>query len=237
MTPHNEADINQIAKNVIMVGDPLRAKLIADTYLENYEIVSKVRGNNVYTGSYKGHKITIMASGMGMPSMGIYAYELFKFYNVDSIIRVGTCGSYDKNLNLFDIILTKRTFSESNFGLTLDNKKEEVVYPSLLLNKTVKEIAFENNINIIEGDIVCTDSFYMDDVNKYFERIPTDFSPKAVEMESYALFYLANKFQKNAACILTVSDIIGTNIETTPEEREKGLKKAIELALGTMERL
>lgn len=234
MTPHNEADINQIAKKVIMVGDPLRAKLIADTYLEDYEIVSKVRGNNIYTGNYKNNKITVMASGMGMPSMGIYAYELYKFYNVESIIRVGTCGAYDKSLNLFDIILTNKTFSESNFGLTLDNKKEEIVYPSETLNNIINQEAKDKNINLILGDIVCTDSFYMDDVNKYFERLPKDFKPKAAEMESYALFYLANKFKKQAACILTVSDIIGTNIETTPEEREKGLKKAIELALDTL---
>ena len=234
MTPHNEANINQIAKKVIMVGDPLRAKLIAETYLEDYEIVSKVRGNNIYTGSYKNKKITVMASGMGMPSIGIYAYELYKFYNVDTIIRVGTCGAYDKNLNLFDIILTKRSFSESNFGLTLDNNKEEIVYPSETLNNTIMEVAKNKDLKVILGDIVCTDSFYMDDVNKYFERLPEDFNPIAAEMESYALFYLANKFQKQAACILTVSDIIGTKIETTPEEREKGLKKAIELSLETL---
>ena len=234
MTPHNEANINQIAKKVIMVGDPLRAKLIAQAYLENYEIVSKVRGNNIYTGIYKNKKITVMASGMGMPSIGIYAYELYKFYNVDTIIRVGTCGAYDNNLNLFDIILTKRTFSESNFGLTLDNKKQEIVYPTDTLNNKIKAIAENKNINIHLEDIICTDSFYMDDVNKYFERLPKDFKPKAAEMESYALFYLANKFQKQAACILTVSDIIGTNIETTPEEREKGLKQAIVLSLETL---
>ena len=119
-TPHNEANLNDIASTVIMPGDPLRAQYIAENFLENAQLVNKVRGMYAYTGFYKGKKITIMASGMGMPSMGIYSYELFKFYNVQNIIRIGSCGGYLPKLKLFDIILAKNVFSESNFALTLN---------------------------------------------------------------------------------------------------------------------
>lgn len=234
MTPHNSAEKDQIAKKVIMVGDPLRAKFIADNYLENYEIVSKVRGNNIYTGLYKGKKITVMASGMGMSSIGIYAEELYRFYDVDTIVRVGTCGSYKDNLNLFDIIVTDRAYSETSFPLTHSNEKTGIIYPTEYLNKQIIEIANKLNQEIHLGDIISTDSFYMDDLDKYFARLPEGFDPLATEMECYVLFYLANKFSKKAACILTISDIIGKDQKITPEEREKGLRKAIELTLETL---
>ena len=234
MTPHNSAKKEQIVKKVIMVGDPLRSKFIVENYFDDYEIVSGVRGNNVYTGHYKGAELTVMASGMGMPSMGIYAYELFNFYDVDIIIRVGTAGAYNQKLNLFDIVLAEKTYSETNFALTLANEKTNIVYPTKDLNEKILKQASNLNKNIHLCDIASTDSFYMDDLNKYFERMPENIKPEAAEMESYALFYLAKKFNKQAACVLTISDIIGTNIETTPEEREKGLREAIELTLETM---
>ena len=234
MTPHNEAKKGQIAKKVIMPGDPLRAKFIAENYLENVEIVSKVRGNNIYTGYYKKEKITIMASGMGIPSIGIYAEELYKFDDVDTIIRVGTAGSYKKDLNLFDVIVAKSSYSESAFTLTNGNKDLKITYPSKELNDKIEKTAKELDIQIHIEDITSTDSFYMDDVNKFFQRMPENFKPAAAEMESYALFYLARKYNKQAACILTISDIIGTNVETSPEEREKGLRKSIELALEVL---
>ena len=121
-TPHNNANIGEIAKNVIMPGDPNRAKLIAEKYLENAKLVNDVRGILAFTGSYKGKEVTIMASGMGMPSMGIYCYELYKYYDVDNIIRIGSCGANDPNLDLFDIVLTSNVYSESNFALTFANE-------------------------------------------------------------------------------------------------------------------
>ena len=126
-TPHNEAKLGEIAKTVIMPGDPLRAKYIAENFLENYKLVNKVRGMYAYTGTYKQQEITVMASGMGMPSMGIYSYELFKFYNVENIIRIGSCGSYKPDLKLFDIILADNVFSEGNFALTLNNDTCHIV--------------------------------------------------------------------------------------------------------------
>ena len=126
-TPHNEANIGDIAKTVIMPGDPLRAKYIADNFLEDAKLVNKVRNIFAYTGKYNGKEITVMASGMGMPSMGIYCYELYKFYGVEKIIRIGSCGGYIPELKLFDIILADNVFSESNFALTLNNDDCHIV--------------------------------------------------------------------------------------------------------------
>ena len=120
-TPHNEANLGDIAKTVIMPGDPLRAKYIAENFLENSKLVNQIRNMYAYTGIYKGKEVTIMASGMGMPSMGIYSYELYKFYEVENIIRIGSCGAYCPNLKLFDIILSNASFSEGNFALTFNN--------------------------------------------------------------------------------------------------------------------
>ena len=120
-TPHNEAKIGEIAQTVIMPGDPLRAKYIVENFFDNYKLVNQVRGMYAYTGTYKGKELTIMAHGMGMPSVGIYTYELFKFYNVENIIRIGSCGAYKPELKLFDIILSENVFSESNYALTLNN--------------------------------------------------------------------------------------------------------------------
>ena len=128
MTPHIEAKENEIAKIVIMPGDPVRAKLIADKFLEDAKLVSNVRGMNTFTGTYKGTKVTIMPSGMGIPSMGIYSYELFKFYNVDKIIKVGTCGSYSKDLDLGDLVLVNGSYSESTYAKVQDNVEDEIMY-------------------------------------------------------------------------------------------------------------
>ena len=120
-TPHNEANLGDIAKTVIMPGDPLRAKHIAEKFLDNYKLVNQVRNIYAYTGEYKGKEITVMASGMGMPSMGIYSFELFRFYDVENIIRIGSCGAYVPDLNLFDIVLSKSVFTESTYALGFNN--------------------------------------------------------------------------------------------------------------------
>lgn len=190
MTPHNEAKLGEIAKTVIMPGDPLRAKYIAEKYLENSKLVNKVRNIYTYTGTYKGKQITIMASGMGMPSMGIYAYELYKIYNVENIIRIGSCGAYKKEMKLFDIILSEKVYSESNFALTLNNENCHLVEASKELNQKIIKTAEETNINIYKGTTACLDCFdvYATDINKYFERMPKDINPISAEMEAFALF-------------------------------------------------
>lgn len=232
-TPHNEANLGDIAKTVIMPGDPLRAKYIAENFLDDYKLVNSVRGIYAYTGKYKGKEITIMASGMGMPSMGIYSYELYKFYGVENIIRIGSCGGYKSDLKLFDIVLAENTFSESNFALTLNNENCHIVSSNNDLNTIIEDSAKENNINIRVGNTVCTDCFdvYMTDVNKFLERIPEGFNPLSAEMEAFALFYVAKILNKKAACLMSVVDSKYIKEIATPEERQTGLNNMIKLAL------
>ena len=142
MTPHIEAKKEDIAKTVIMPGDPLRAKFIAETYLKDYKLVNNVRGMLAYTGNYKDTKVTVMASGMGMPSIGIYSYELYKFYDVKNIIRVGTCGAYTKDLDLFDVILVNACYSESSYAKTQNGCTDEMMYASSPLNFSPKLFTF-----------------------------------------------------------------------------------------------
>ena len=156
-TPHNEANVGDIAKTVIMPGDPLRAKYIAENFMDNYKLVNSVRGMYAYTGTYKGKEITIMAHGMGMPSVGIYTYELFKFYDVENIIRIGSCGGYKPELKLFDIILTENVFSESNYALTLNNDNCHITSSSNELNSIIEKVAKESDIKLVTGNTVCND--------------------------------------------------------------------------------
>lgn len=234
-TPHNNANIGEIAKNVIMPGDPNRAKFIAEKYLENAKLVSDVRGILAYTGTYKGKEITVMASGMGMPSMGIYSYELYKFYNVKNIIRIGSCGSYSKDLKLFDIILSENCYTEGNFALTMNNDNCHIVSSDNSLNSIIEKTAEENNIKIIKGNTVCTECFdvYMTDVNQFLERVPKDFNPISAEMEAFALFYTAKILGRKACCLMSVVDSKYITDIATPEERQTGLNNMIKLALDS----
>ena len=232
-TPHNEANLGDIAKTVIMPGDPLRAKYIAENFLDNYKLVNSVRGMYAFTGNFKGKEITVMASGMGMPSMGIYSYELYKFYEVENIIRIGSCGGYKPDLKLFDIILAENTFSESNFALTLNNEDCHIVSSSKDLNTIIIDSSKENNINIHVGNTVCTDCFdvYMTDVNQFLARVPNNFNPISAEMEAFALFYVAKILNKKAACLMSVVDSKYIENVATPEERQTGLNNMIKVAL------
>ena len=232
-TPHNEAKVGDIAKTVIMPGDPLRAKYIAENFLIDYRLVNQVRGMYAYTGLYKGKELTVMASGMGMPSMGIYSYELYKIYGVENIIRIGSCGGYLPELKLFDIVLSKEVFSESNFALTLNNEACHQVAGSEALNRIIIDTAKKDNIKIFEGNTVCTDCFdlYMTDVNQFLARVPEGFNPYSAEMEAFALFYVAKMLNKNAACLMSVVDSKFIKDVATPEERQNGLNNMIRLAL------
>jgi len=232
-TPHNSAEQGDIAKTVIMPGDPLRAKYIAETYLDDYKLVNSVRGMYAYTGFYKGKKLTIMAHGMGIPSMGIYCYELFKYYNVENIIRIGSCVSYKKDLRLFDIILSTSTYSESNYALTFNNEICHLTNSNEFLNNKIINTSKELNIPLKIGQTLCTDVFdkYMVDGSKFFERIPKNINPIAGEMESFALFYIANVLNKKAACIMSVVDLSFSDELATTEQRELGLNNMITIAL------
>lgn len=229
MTPHNEAEKGSIAKTVLMPGDPLRAKYIAENFLENPKLVNKVRGIYAYTGTYKGKEITIMASGMGMPSIGIYSYELFKFYDVDNIIRIGSAGSYVKDLKVYDVLLVDNCYSESSYAKTQNGETRNILSSSKELNEIINSTSKELNIDLKRGTIHSSDVFYKE--NNNFTELVDKYNCMAVEMESFALFHNANILNKNATCLLTISDSLVTNEETTSEEREKNFNNMIKLAL------
>ena len=235
-TPHNSANKGDIAKTVIMSGDPLRIKAIAEKYLENYKLVNSIRNIYAYTGTYKGKEVTVMAHGMGIPSMGIYVYELFKEYDVDKIIRLGSCGALTDRLNTLDIALVEKSYTESRFAFELDESNINCVPSSPVLNNKIEEVAKNNNIVINRCNALCSDVFdwYVDDFNKFYNRLPKELNLEVAEMESFALFYLAYKFKKQASCVLTVVDSHFKEVNLSAEERQKSLDKMTILALESI---
>ena len=236
MTSHNEAKKGDIAKTVIMSGDPLRIKAIAEKYLENPRLVNTIRNMYAYTGTYKGKEVTVMAHGMGIPSMGIYAYELFKEYDVERIIRLGSCGSFTDEYNVLDIVLVENTYTESNFAYSLNEERVNYVPSDTELNAKIEEVARVNNINLHKCNAVCSDIFerYANDLNRFLNRLPKEINIKLSAMESFALFYLAKKFNRKASCILTVVDSYTKEVNLTPEERQNSLDKMTILALESI---
>jgi len=231
MTPHNEAKKEDIANIVIMPGDPLRAKYIAENFLEDITLVNSVRGMFAYTGFYKGKRLTVMASGMGMPSIGIYSYELYKFYNVENIIRIGSAGAYSKDINLYDVVLTNEAYSKSSFA-KVQGYDSEIIKASETLNNKIKEVALKTNKKILEGRIHSSDVFYGDaDIKDLFNNKKC----LCVEMESFALFCNAKVLGKKAACLLTISDSFVKQSETSSEERQTSFNQMMLIALELAE--
>lgn len=226
-TAHIESKIEDIAKTVIMPGDPLRAKYIAETFLEDVICINKVRNCLGYTGTYKGKKITVFASGMGMPSIGIYSYELYKEYGVENIIRVGTAGSYDESLKVLDIVLTKNSYSDSSYAFVQNGYTKDYIEADSSLNQKILETANNLNLEVKTLDIYSSDVFY----NDIESNIVKEHNLKIVEMESFALFHNAKILGKKATCLLTISNNFVTGEETTSEIREKGFKNMMILAL------
>lgn len=231
MTPHNEARKEDIAKIVLMPGDPLRAKFIAENFMDNYTVVNSVRGMLAYTGEYKGKRITVMGHGMGIPSVGIYSYELFKFYDVDAIIRIGSCGSYTEDVKVRDVIVVDNAYSESTYALVQNGFTGHMIKSNDELNEKIKETAEELNTNIKFSNIHSSDVFYSDAVD--IKELNEKYGCCAVEMESFGLFHNANVLNKKAACILTVSDSLVEKAELTAEERRTSMTNMIKLALET----
>ena len=233
MTPHNEAKKEDIAKIVLMPGDPLRAKYIAETFLKDVKLVNSVRNMFGYTGTYKGKEITVFASGMGMPSMGIYSYELYKFYGVDTIIRIGSCGAYTEELNLLDTILVDNSYTEGNYAFELTGEEKHIDSSNVEVNSIIENTAKELNIPYIKGNTLCTDCFdyYVKDVNELIKRFPKDLNIIGAEMEAFALFYNAHYLGKKASCLLSVVDSHYKHEEISAEERQTSLNSMITLAL------
>lgn len=231
-TPHIKAKKEDIAKTVLMPGDPLRAKFIAETYLENYKLVNSVRGMLTYTGYYKDKKITIMGSGMGMPSMGIYCYELYKFFDVENIIRIGSAGTSNIKMNILDIVLVDNCYTEGNFANNYNNQKCYLSSSNSYINNVIENKARELKIEIKKGNTLCAECFDMYTVdNKIVDRVPIELDIIAAEMEAFALFYTANELNKKASCLLTIADSLVKKEQISSEDRQKSLTKMIELAL------
>ena len=233
MPIHCNAKKDDLSKTVLMPGDPLRAKYIAENFLENAKLVNTVRNMFAYTGTYKSKQITVFSHGMGMPSMGIYACELFKFYDVDTVIRIGSCGAYSEELNIFDTILVENSYTEGNFAFEWNENDCHVIEANRELNAIIEETARKTGINCIKGNTLCNDCFdgYLDDIPAFINRFPKDLNIIACEMEAFALFYLAKYFNKKASCLLTVVDSYYKQQEISSEEREKSLNNMINLAL------
>lgn len=234
-TPHIETkEKEMIAKTVLMPGDPLRAKFIADTFLEDVVQFNGVRNIFGYTGTYKGRRISVMASGMGMASIGIYSYELFKFYDVENIVRIGSCGAYTASLNLYDVILSTDVWSESTFAKVQGGYEKDVIAASTELNTKLEEIAKSLDIPVHSERVHSSDVFYRENFEEY-KDIYKEHGCVAVEMEAFALFHNANVLGKNAACLLTVSDNLETHALTTSEERQLAFTNMMKIALELAE--
>lgn len=232
-TPHINAPDGAIASTILMPGDPLRAKYIADTFLTDVIQINEVRNMFGYTGNYKGRRITVMGSGMGMPSIGIYSYELYKFFGVERIIRIGSCGSYSPDLNLYDTVLVTEAYSESSYALVQSGQESNTLAASASLNAELANVAAELNIPIHTGTIHSSDVFYRE--NPDFQAIRDQHGCIGVEMESFALFNNALVLGKQAACLLTVSDSLVTHEVTTAEERQTAFINMMKIALELAE--
>ena len=233
MAIHNEAKVGEIAKNVLMPGDPLRAKYIAENFLEDYKLVNTVRNIFAFTGKYKGKEVTIMASGMGMPSIGIYSYELYKEYGVENIVRIGSCGAYTEELDLMDVVLVNNSYNEGNFAYNMTGEECHEMLATESLNNIIEETAKKINQRIVKANIASTECFdpYLTDPLMYAKRLPKELNIAGSEMEAFALFYTAKVLNKNATCLLTVVDSNVKKQNLSSEQRLKSLNEMIVLAL------
>ena len=227
---------DDIAELVLMPGDPLRAKYIAEKILDDARLVTSVRNMLGFTGTYKGKKVTVMGSGMGMPSMSIYAFELFHFFNVQKIIRIGTCGAVSKTAEVSEILLSDSVYSESNFAYTYNDYKDNVVIANKELNDTIiatsKELGMQDKLHL--GMLTTMDVYgpYID-YDRVLERIPSEYKDKILgeEMEAFALVHIANTMGRKATAMATVADSKFSNVVMSIEDRQKSLDDMITLAL------
>ncbi|MBE5961700.1 MAG: purine-nucleoside phosphorylase [Lachnospiraceae bacterium] len=228
-TPHNAAKPGDIAKTVLMPGDPLRAKFIAETYLEDVVCFNTVRNMFGYTGTYKGKKVSVMGGGMGMPSIGIYSYELFNFYDVDNIIRIGSAGGISDGVQLRDVVIGMGCSTDSNYAAQYKLPGTIAPVASFDLLRKAVEAAEKLNVKTVVGNVLSSDVFYNDnkDANDLWKKMGI----LCVEMEGAALYLNAARAKKNALCILTISDHLYTGEELSAEERQTSFREMMEVAL------
>ena len=226
-TPHINANKNDFAPTVLMPGDPLRAKFIA----ENVKLINKVRGILGYVGYYKGHKISVMASGMGIPSICIYSYELYNFYNVQNIIRIGTAGAIDPDLQLFDIVIGSGACTDLNYShlLGIDGIFAPIASYNLVFNAV--EVTKELNLRFKVGNLLSSSMFYSENTETLQKW--QSFGVLAVEMEAAGLYLNAAQAKKSALCICTISDIPTTGESLNSEQRQNNTETMVKIALNT----
>lgn len=229
-TPHIAAKKGDFAKTVLMPGDPLRAKYIAETFLEDAVLVNQVRGVNGFTGTYKGKRVSVMASGMGIPSIGIYSYELFHFYDVDNIIRIGTAGAMHPDLKIRDVVIGMGACTDSNFASQYQLPGTFAPIASYeLLSKAVKAVEAMGGVDYKVGNLLSSDVFYND--NSQNTALWQKMGVLAVEMEAAGLYMNAARCGKNALAICTISDSLVTGEATTSEERQSSFSDMVKIAL------
>ncbi|MCU0335275.1 MAG: purine-nucleoside phosphorylase [Chitinophagaceae bacterium] len=231
MSIHISAAPGSIAATMLMPGDPLRARLIAEHYLTDAELVSQTRNVYFYTGYYQGHRISVGASGMGCASIGIYSYELYTQYDVQNIIRIGTCGAYTTDRQLYDLINVSLSASESSFARFAWDIDDDALLPAGNAFAALNAVAAANGQQLIAAPVHCSDIFYRKTTD--LPAIAAKHACVAVEMEAFALFANAQHLGKTAACLLTVSDVLPTHEKISADQREQSLTPMIELALAT----
>ena len=236
-TIHNRANPGAIAKTVLMPGDPLRAKFLAETYLDNPVLFNDVRGMLGYTGKFKGKEVSVMGSGMGIASIGIYSHELFNHYNVDNIIRVGSSGSYRDDVRLYDMLMITSAFSDSSYARCYSGFEGNITLASQPLCDKFRKSAKALGYTFREGRVHSSDMIYYKRAKNetpYWIQVRENYDCLAVDMESFSLFHNAAMAGKNAGCLLTISDEKTTLKRATLEEREKSFTQMMEVALGIL---
>lgn len=233
---HIKTEKENIAPIVLLPGDPLRAKYIAENFLSNYQLVNDIRNMFIYTGYYNNKKVTIASSGMGCPSVSIYAYELYQFYNVEKIIRIGTSGTLNKNVKILDVILSNEVYSESSFAYQFNKYREKFVTASNQLNNLIEETAKENNIELKVGPTLTSDVFDVyTPIDHIIDNCPIKDQLLSCEMEGFALFHIANVLNKEAAMLMTVVDSkFEPDNRISSEDRQNSLNTMIKLALESI---
>lgn len=235
MSIHIEAEKNDIAENVLMPGDPLRAKYIAENFLTDVKEINKIRNMLGYTGYYKGKRVTVMGSGMGIPSIGIYSYELYTFYNVKNIIRIGTAGSLNKDIKIMDLVLAKNSYSPSSFAYVWGKDTSNLLNSSNQLNNQIISTSKKLNINLNYGTILTADVFTVyANIDHILNKIPKHLNILANEMEAFGLFHVANLCNKNATCLISIVDSIYDKNMVSETDKEKNLNDMILLALESI---
>jgi purine-nucleoside phosphorylase len=231
LSTHIGANKGAIAKTVLLPGDPLRAKFVAENFLENVSCYNEIRGMYGYTGTYKGRPVSVQGSGMGMPSISIYVNELITEYGVENLIRIGTCGSLQADIHIKDVILAMSTSTDSNINKIRFNNMDYAPTANFELLQKAYKAAAKDNIPVKVGNVLSTDTFYGDDPDDW--KLWAKFGVLAVEMEAAALYTLAAKYKVNALAILTVSDSLVTHEASSAEERQKTFLDMVNIALET----